>query len=92
VNPGTPVGLAVTLTVVVGCQHMRVAISGQIFYVAMPFLGCSGCLGGLRTLDALRSTSWRARAKRSPTRCSGSAGMMTYVGQLDWSTFSRRHR
>lgn len=32
-------------------------ISGQIFYAAMPYPGCSGCAGGLDTLDALTSTS-----------------------------------
>lgn len=32
-------------------------ISGQIFYAAMPYPGCSGCTGGLAVLDALTSTS-----------------------------------
>jgi hypothetical protein len=32
-------------------------IAGQIFYAAMPYPGCSGCTGGLATLDALTSTS-----------------------------------
>jgi hypothetical protein len=32
-------------------------ISGQIFYAAMPYPGCAGCLGGLSPLDALTSTS-----------------------------------
>ena len=32
-------------------------ISGAIFYAAMPFPGCKGCLGGLATLDALTTTS-----------------------------------
>jgi hypothetical protein len=32
-------------------------VSGQIFYAAMPYPGCAGCLGGLTTLDALTSTS-----------------------------------
>jgi hypothetical protein len=32
-------------------------ISGQIFYAAMPYPGCSGCLGGLTAIDALTSTS-----------------------------------
>ena len=32
-------------------------ISGQIFYAAMPYPGCSGCLGGLSGVDALTSTS-----------------------------------
>jgi len=32
-------------------------ISGQIFYAAMPFPGCSGCTGGLSPFDALTSTS-----------------------------------
>jgi hypothetical protein len=32
-------------------------ISGQIFYAAMPYPGCTGCLGGLSTIDALTSTS-----------------------------------
>lgn len=32
-------------------------ISGAIFYAVMPYAGCSGCLGGLSTLDALTSTS-----------------------------------
>jgi hypothetical protein len=33
------------------------AINGQVFYAAMPYPGCNGCLGGLPTLDALTSTS-----------------------------------
>jgi hypothetical protein len=32
-------------------------ISGQIFYAAMPYPNCAGCLGSLATLDALTSTS-----------------------------------
>jgi hypothetical protein len=32
-------------------------ISGQIFYAAMPYPGCGGCLGGLTAIDALTSTS-----------------------------------
>jgi hypothetical protein len=32
-------------------------INGQIFYAVMPYPGCSGCTGGLSTLDALTSTS-----------------------------------
>ncbi len=32
-------------------------ISGQIFYAAMPYPGCSGCAGGLQAFDALTSTS-----------------------------------
>ncbi|MEO7051291.1 MAG: hypothetical protein ABI128_06470 [Rhodanobacter sp.] len=32
-------------------------ISGQIFYAAMPYPGCSGCTGSLSTLAALTSTS-----------------------------------
>ena len=33
------------------------SIGGKIFYAVMPFPGCSGCAGGLPTLDALTSTS-----------------------------------
>ena len=32
-------------------------ISGQIFYAAMPYPGCGGCLGSLTAIDALTSTS-----------------------------------
>jgi hypothetical protein len=32
-------------------------IGGQIFYAAMPYPGCSGCVGGLQPVDALTSTS-----------------------------------
>ena len=32
-------------------------IGGQIFYGAMPYPNCNGCLGGLGALDALTSTS-----------------------------------
>jgi hypothetical protein len=32
-------------------------ISGQIFYAALPFPGCPGCLGSLALFDALTSTS-----------------------------------
>ena len=33
------------------------ATSNGVFYAAMPFPGCTGCLGGLAQLDALTSTS-----------------------------------
>ena len=33
------------------------SIGGQVFYAVMPFPDCSGCAGGLATLDALTSTS-----------------------------------
>ncbi|HME07771.1 MAG TPA: hypothetical protein VKG25_11995 [Bryobacteraceae bacterium] len=32
-------------------------VNGQIFYAAMPYANCNGCLGGLSTLDALTGTS-----------------------------------
>ena len=32
-------------------------ISGQIFYAAMPYANCAGCLGGLSAFDALTGTS-----------------------------------
>lgn len=32
-------------------------VQGPLFYAAMPYPGCSGCLGGLTALDALTSTS-----------------------------------
>ena len=32
-------------------------INSQIFYAAMPYPGCSGCLGGLPDFDALTATS-----------------------------------
>jgi hypothetical protein len=32
-------------------------INGQIFYAAMPYPGCAGCVGGLQPVDALTSTS-----------------------------------
>jgi hypothetical protein len=32
-------------------------ISGQIFYAAMPYPGCNGCLGSLSTFDALTSVT-----------------------------------
>jgi len=32
-------------------------INGTIFYAAMPYPGCSGCVGGLQPFDALTSTS-----------------------------------
>ncbi len=32
-------------------------ISGQVFYAAMPYPGCTGCAGGLEPFDALTSTS-----------------------------------
>ena len=32
-------------------------INGQIFYAAMPYPGCAGCVGGLQPIDALTSTS-----------------------------------
>jgi hypothetical protein len=33
------------------------AIDSEIFYAVMPYPGCSGCTGGLATLDALTSTT-----------------------------------
>jgi hypothetical protein len=33
------------------------AINGQVFYAAMPYPGCAGCIGGLAVPDALTSTS-----------------------------------
>jgi hypothetical protein len=32
-------------------------VNGKIFYAAMPYPGCSGCVGGLQPIDALTSTS-----------------------------------
>ena len=32
-------------------------IDGKIFYAAMPYANCNGCLGGLSTLDAMTSVS-----------------------------------
>lgn len=32
-------------------------ISGQVFYAAMPYPGCTGCIGNLAPLNALTSTS-----------------------------------
>ena len=33
------------------------SIGGSVYYAVMPYPGCSGCVGGLSTLDALTSTS-----------------------------------
>jgi hypothetical protein len=33
------------------------SINSQIFYAAMPYPGCGGCLGGLADFDALTATS-----------------------------------
>ena len=33
------------------------SIGGSVYYAVMPYPGCSGCIGGLSTLDALTSTS-----------------------------------
>ena len=45
-----------------GWQHLTFcgyhdSINGQVFYAAMPYPGCNGCLGGLSDIDALTSTS-----------------------------------
>ncbi|MGH9688880.1 MAG: hypothetical protein ACRD5K_17510 [Candidatus Acidiferrales bacterium] len=32
-------------------------VNGEIFYAAMPYPGCSGCVGGMQPIDALTSTS-----------------------------------
>lgn len=32
-------------------------INSEIFYAAMPYPGCSGCVGGMQPIDALTSTS-----------------------------------
>lgn len=55
-----PPGTAITQGGGRSCQAFcgyHDAINSQIFYAAMPFANCPGCLGGLSTLDALTSTS-----------------------------------
>jgi hypothetical protein len=55
-----PPGVAVVQGGSKSCQAFcgyHDAINGQIFYAAMPYPGCNGCLGGLQPLDALTSTS-----------------------------------
>lgn len=55
-----PPGVAVVQGGSKSCQAFcgyHDAINNQIFYAAMPYPGCAGCLGGLQTLDALTSTS-----------------------------------
>jgi hypothetical protein len=58
-----PPGVAVTqggsrsCTAFCGYHDHIAATGGNIYYAAMPYPNCQGCLGGLATLDALTSTS-----------------------------------
>jgi hypothetical protein len=55
-----PPGVRVTQGGSASCQAFcgyHSHISSQIFYAAMPYPGCNGCLGGLSAADALTSTS-----------------------------------
>ena len=54
--PGTQVKLSGAASCKDFCGYHD-ATPGNIFYAAMPFPGCTGCLGGLALLDALTSTS-----------------------------------
>ncbi len=55
-----PPGVTVTMGGSSSCQAFcgyHNHIFGQIFYAAMPYPGCNGCLGGLSTFDAITSVS-----------------------------------
>ena len=55
-----PPGVTVTMGGSSSCQAFcgyHNHISGQIFYAAMPYPGCNGCLGSLSTFDAITSVS-----------------------------------
>jgi hypothetical protein len=54
--PGTQVTQGGSASCKVFCGYHDATSSG-IFYAVMPYPGCSGCLGGLATLQALTSTS-----------------------------------
>jgi hypothetical protein len=56
----TPPGVRVVQGGSASCQAFcgyHNDIGGKIFYAAMPFPGCTGCLGGMPTADALTGTS-----------------------------------
>jgi hypothetical protein len=55
-----PPGVRVVMGGAASCQAFcgyHDAIGTTTFYAVMPYPGCSGCVGGLPTLDALTSTS-----------------------------------
>jgi hypothetical protein len=55
-----PPGVTVTMGGSSSCQAFcgyHNHISGRIFYAAMPYPGCNGCLGSLSTFDAITSVS-----------------------------------
>ena len=56
VQPGVRVVLGGSASCQAFCGYHN-AIGKRIFYAVMPYPGCSGCSGGLSTIDALTSTS-----------------------------------
>jgi hypothetical protein len=54
--PGVTVDLGGQLSCSTFCGYHE-SIGGQTFYAVMPFPDCSGCIGGLATMDALTSVS-----------------------------------
>jgi hypothetical protein len=55
-SPGTQVTMSGSASCTDFCGYHD-ATSGGIYYAVMPYPGCTGCQGGLATLDALTSTS-----------------------------------
>lgn len=54
--PGTKVTMSGSASCTDFCGYHDVT-TGGIYYAVMPYPGCTGCQGGLATLDALTSTS-----------------------------------
>ena len=54
--PGVDVDLGGQMSCSAFCGYHD-SIGGNVYYAVMPYPGCSGCIGGLSTLDALTSTS-----------------------------------
>ncbi len=78
--PGTQVNLGGSASCKDFCGYHEATPNG-VFYAAMPFPGCTGCIGGLTLFPALTSTSPRSHpplrtnsAKPSPTPSPARAG------------------
>ncbi len=65
-------------------------ISGQIFYAAMPYPGCAGCVGNLTPFDALTSTSSHELCEAITDAVPGSGWYDDHYGEIgdicSWKT------
>ncbi|HSC45324.1 MAG TPA: hypothetical protein VLC94_05820 [Candidatus Acidoferrum sp.] len=65
------------------------ATGDNIFYAVMPYPGCTGCQGGLTTLDALTSTSSHELCEAVTIQSPGKAGTTTQTEKLPTSAPGR---